>query len=106
MSLNTLILHMTYCTCMCVRMLLACCLGSSSLPDFDDTVSGRGDDEALRRLKGGDISDDVMVSHREGFWAAAWRVLHHTALLFTVDLLQRQQRLDHGIWQKDVFIEH
>lgn len=67
-----------------------CTVGVPSLPDLDDAVSGRGDDEALRRLKGGDVGDDVMVSHREGFWAAARRVLHHAALLLAVDLLQGQ----------------
>ena len=80
------------CVCVCVCVCVWChCRRSSSLPDFDDAVSGRGDDEALCGLKGGDVSDDVMVTHREGFWAAARRILHHAALLFTVDLLQRHQ---------------
>lgn len=87
-SSDTLVLHMTYSTCVCVT--LARCLRSSSLPDFDDAVSGRGDDEALRRLKRGDVCDDVVVSHRERFRSAARRVLHHPTLLFTVDLLQRR----------------
>lgn len=64
-----------------------------SLPHFDDSVSGRRDDETLRRLERGDVGDDVMVSYREGFWAAAWRVLHHAALLFAVDLLQEKGRV-------------
>lgn len=64
---------------------------SCSLPHFDDSVSGRRDDEALRGLKGGDVSDDVMVPHGQGFWAAARRVLCRAALLFTVDFLHRQE---------------
>lgn len=63
----------------------------TSLPHFDDAVSGRGNDEALRGLEGGDVSDDVMVSDRKGLWAAAGRVLHHTALLFAVNLLYWEQ---------------
>lgn len=59
-----------------------------SLPDFDDPVSGRGDDEALRGLEGGHVGDDVVVSHRERLGPAAGGVLHHAALLLTVDLLQ------------------
>lgn len=55
----------------CVGVCVFCWRSSSSLPDFDDAVSGRGDDEALCGLKGGNVSDDVMVSHGEGFWAAA-----------------------------------
>lgn len=72
--------------------------GPGSLPDFDDAVSGRGDDEALRGLKGGDVRDDVMVSYREGLRAAAGRVLGGAALLLAVDLLQRQEDADqnHG----------
>lgn len=69
-----------------------------SLPHLDDAVSGRGDDEALRRLEGGDVRDDVMVSHREGLWAAARRVLHHAALLFAVDLLQRHDGKHTSMW--------
>lgn len=76
--------------CVHVRM-CALAVSPSSLPHLDDTVSGRRDDEALRRLEGGDVSDDVVVSHREGFWAAARRVLHHAALLFTVNFLHGQE---------------
>lgn len=65
---------------------------SLSLPDFDDSVSGRGDDEALCGLEGGDVGDDVMVSDRKRLWAAARRVLRRAALLFAVDLLRREQR--------------
>lgn len=62
-----------------------------SLPHLDDAVSGRGDDEALRGLEGGDVRDDVMMTHREGLRAAAGRVLGGAALLLAVDLLQRQE---------------
>lgn len=71
------------------RAVCVCCL-CLSLPDFDDAVSGWSDDEALRRLKRGDVGDDVVVSHRERFRSTARRVLHHPTLLFTVDLLQRR----------------
>lgn len=76
----------------CVRArVYVCARWPSSLPHLDNTVSGRGDNETLRRLEGGDISDDVMMSHREGFWAAARRVLHHATLLFTVNFLRGQE---------------
>lgn len=60
---------------------------ASSLPHLDDAVPGRGDDEALRCLEGGDVRDDVVVTHRQRLWAAARRVVNHVALLLAVDLL-------------------
>lgn len=63
-----------------------------SLPHLDDAVSGGRDDEALRRLVGGDVGDDVMMADGERLQATARGVLWSAALLFAVDLLQRGGR--------------
>lgn len=60
-----------------------------SLPDFDNAISRGGDYKALGGLESRNISNNVMVTHRQGFWAPAGRVLSGSALLFTVDLLVR-----------------
>lgn len=63
-----------------------------SLPDFDNAISRGGDYKALGGLESRNISNDVVVAHRKGFWATARRVLSGSALLLTMDLLVRLKR--------------
>lgn len=65
--------------------------GFLSLPDFDNAISRGGDYKALGGLESRNISNDVVVTHRKGFWATAGCVLSGSAFLLTVDLLVRSK---------------
>lgn len=65
--------------------------GFLSLPDFDNAISRGGDYKALGGLESRNISNDVVVTHRKGFWATAGCVLSGSAFLLTVDLLIRSK---------------
>lgn len=58
-----------------------------SLPDFYNAISRGGYNEALGCLEGGNVSNNVMVAHRQGLWTSARGILCGTSLLLTVNLL-------------------